>query len=426
MGSDLRIKGDEDDAGQTCIRTRAPGEGCPIALQQHRLTLIVGGVAVAQPSTISFTHYDPDFFATRALQPTGGPSRSGTRVRVYMLDNRLLVNLGGMLCKFENAGGESLAVAASVGGDVHGPRRNLQCISPRPPDGWLTLEAGATYGEVTVDVSLNGGADWSGVPQTFRYYDQDAVYFRSMTPLGGPVGGATEVMLVGRGFQVLGRVSCGFGASAEGGVAVAGCGQARHLVPGTIINQTHAICRTPRSLQCTSTSATASALPPNASYSRLLDAVPVCLMLNGEHCVATPASASLMFTYYSTGIEVWQAGLDSLTPSGGPTRGGTLVRMFGRGLFNFGGLGCLFTFDGGGEQGVTTRLGLVAVAGAGNATEVRCTCGASSVPPIACDHPTCFLLPPPHLADALQSAFCPRRAEPLPCGGSARGHHAQR
>jgi hypothetical protein len=41
-------------------------------------------------------------------------------------------------------------------------------------------------------------------------------------------------------------------------------------------------------------------LPPNASYSRLLDAVPVCLMLNGEHCVATPASASLMFTYYST------------------------------------------------------------------------------------------------------------------------------
>ena len=44
--------------------------------------------------------YDPDFLEIRSMLPVGGPLNGGTMVALTLLDNRLLLDLGGLSCRF--------------------------------------------------------------------------------------------------------------------------------------------------------------------------------------------------------------------------------------------------------------------------------------------------------------------------------------
>ena len=383
--------GDGADAGETCLTDRHPWGGCPVARRSVPLRLLVGGASVAPrhsdghpPSPpLQITYYDPQFFAVRGLTPVGGPLGGGTQLWVYLIDNRLLVDLGGLSCRFtftpvdghDAADAVHVRVPASVGDDEHGPRRHLRCLAPPVPSTALLRADGTT--DATLGVSLNG-ADHSEPVEpsrcTYRYYGGARV--DSIAPWGGPTAGGTRVYAVGAALQPLGRVACRFGRPEEPPDAWTAVG-------GTVVNATHAVCLSPplRRTRCRVAPASTDAASCSA-------AVPVCLLLNGQECV--PSGALGVFTYYSLdglprvrGSGAAEVRLHGLMPSGGPPRGGTLVVVRGRGLVDHGGLGCCFrtlTAHGGGGDGAVQPMLVTVRASSGGASQDAVLCRAPELP----------------------------------------------
>ena len=239
---------------------------------------------------------------------------------MYVLDNRLLVDLGNLTCRFtfpvrsmiiDGAGSRAVIVPASIGGDAHGPTRNLRCRSPDiSPDALLSSDG---HANATIDFSLNG-ADYASSAQNFTYHSTWALKLHSILPWGGPAAGNVTVYLFGR-----------FMSSdlTDSNHRMMRCWFGGQQVPGTLINQSHAICVSPPYPQLTG---------------RPSSAVAICLMLNGQQCL--PAGARLMFTYHT---DDWGV-LRELSPDMGPAEGRTLVNISGRNLVNFGSLSCVFSF----------------------------------------------------------------------------------
>lgn len=342
IGSDLRHKADTGDA---CLLDRSPWGPCPVALQNLTVALRLGGVELALSNALSFSFYDPDFFAIRAISPFGGPSDGGTPVNVRLIDSRLLVNLGGLACRFSAAAPlipfashqQAAPITATVTASVLAMPRAIRCLAPRMPPQWSNT---AGYAKAAIAITLNGFDFSSPASQLFHYYVHSGVAMGSFSPWGGPHAGGTLVQIQGHHMRTLGAVRCRFG------LLSTACWS---TVPGTIVNASNARCVSPihRRLSC-STEARIDAARYGMSTSRPVypQAVPLCLMLNGVDCLPTAflaVSQQRYFSYYASeggpsGLELLQ-----LSPQGGPAVGGTYVIVRGSAPFiNYGGLSCVF------------------------------------------------------------------------------------
>ena len=255
--------------------------------------------AASAVAAATFTYYDPDFLAVRRLTPAGGPTSGGSEVVVAMLDDRLLLDLGGLRCRFarpDSAGPvlpssvTELTVPATIGSGAYGPTRNLRCTAPKPPDEWIAM--GSWYADALVEVTLNG-VDYStsAQPARFRYYNADVVGVGAITPWRGPVAGGTTVTVSGTGLLDLGASFCRFGSNDTG----------YNVVPATSIGLSRATCVAPpvRRLACEQTCEAHGDVPMDSTR-RASDpsvhALPVrfCLMLDGRACVR---GESRVFSY---------------------------------------------------------------------------------------------------------------------------------
>ena len=273
---------------------------CPIAYQQHTMRLVVGGMTLEQPTLLTYLQYDSDFLAVRTLSPTGGPAAGGSEVAVSLLDDRLLLDLGGTLCRFSwpSSGTSTTGVSSSatthsptathsattVNASIDASKHRLRCVAPRPPDGFIPL--GRWHADAIVEVSINGNDfSSSAQPAAFTYYLAEAAAVGALTPFRGPTSGGTAVSILGKGFLDLGGFLCRFGAANTG----------YNLVPATAVSETVARCVSPplRRLAC---DAPVEGVRSASDDANSPSHVRVCVLLNGEECIG---GADRMFTYMS-------------------------------------------------------------------------------------------------------------------------------
>ena len=315
---------------------------------------------------MNFTFYDDNAFLIQRIHPLGG--KVGTALTIYLLDDRLLVDLGGqrasgLKCRFATlpTSGDEPGVHQEVPAILTNCRGRRACGA-----GWAAMGCSVPswhniLGEVpqalamVVEVSLNGQNFSSGG----KYYDEQfftlsnftlvnelAVNMASFFPYAGPLSGGTLVTVSGSGFASLGDVHCRFGSL-------------NSLANASIISKTQMICRSPP----LSVGASEVAAP----ISKLLE-----VTLNGQQyhrCMPmeittagyrpyndvfsrTRSLRRSAFTYFAVDD---QAGLsvESITPHGGPTLGGTRVTLRGSGFDVFSATTPECQFDQHGVQAAT-------------------------------------------------------------------------
>jgi hypothetical protein len=118
-----------------------------------------------------------------AVWPSSGAARGGTLVQVT--GGGFLVGSSGMRCRF-GAGEANRSVAVEV---VHSSTL-LQCKVPR-----------SASGEVTVEVSSNGGADFSGNGVLYRLLED--AWISELQPSSGPEVGGTRVRVLGAALRTM-------------------------------------------------------------------------------------------------------------------------------------------------------------------------------------------------------------------------------
>ena len=269
---------------------------------------------------------DPSAQISR-IHPQGGPLAGGTKLHVYLSDDRLLLDLGGELhgphCRFQY-------LAASPSGhrvDLHttvieaelttcgGSRScgagwgSMACAVPAY-NGPLNTNGAA---DVTVEVTING-QDYTQSGRTFRYYDPLSWRLLSFEPLGGPVTGNTSMVISTALLESLGDVRCRFG-------------------DHPLTTETNATLDGSSQLRCTS--------PAHWEQHGGKQHVELMVTLNGQDYLRAGPQARA-FTYYDVDNTVFGLSVQRLTPSGGPSAGGTAVQVMGTGFVDLGGLLCFF------------------------------------------------------------------------------------
>lgn len=193
-----------------------------------------------------------------ALSPKGGSSRGSTEVALFG-SGFALRSAGALVCRF-GAGAAVVATLLSPG--------SAKCMTP------------PGFGIVSVDISLNSGADFSSSGLTFTYCTVDSV-----EPRFGPLQGQTPVTVSGSGF-LPGASLCIFG-----GLIVA---------PLRFIDSQRVVCASPKSATATST------------------------LVGVTTNSADVEPSALGFAYYL------QPEIAAVTPGYGPSDGGTVVVVAGR------------------------------------------------------------------------------------------------
>ena len=314
----------------------------------------------------AFTYYDPDLLRIAVMHPRGGPAAGGTVLHLSLADDALLVDLGGeahgLLCRFDGTalrrvvvdaagtpaselarvpvwstasspGGVwrsehvepwSVVVSASVA-DCAGRRecggggRALRCVAPE--------YAGGAFRDGMASLALSVSIDGQSfsVAANFTAFDADSWRPRAFAPRGGPVEGGTSVAFaLPPAVAGLGDVRCRFG-EYKGHV---------RLADATVSGAGEVRCAT----------------PPARAVGRVVPAV----TLNGQQYEGTAPHAAA-FEYFavasrtpvpfpSTATEMARPlAVRRVTPSGGPSLGGTLVTVGGTGFrAGLGALTCLF------------------------------------------------------------------------------------
>jgi hypothetical protein len=216
----------------------------------------------------------------------------------------------------------------------------VTCISPELPDQLShSLQQASIY--------LTTNADASALSETsvsFFYYPERSVRLRAMTPTGGPTAGNTTVLvhaIMPRNMPLLAADSDGQGW--EGALTPVSCRFASVIVPGVHVVTEEEPGTTPSgrsralSVRCVS-----PAVPGLAALQNASTEAGVTILLNGQDAAAGP---KLRWLYYPAHRVL----ITALAPRGGPSAGGTLVRVFGSLFRNAGGVQCRF----GGEAGTT-------------------------------------------------------------------------
>ena len=294
-----------------------------------------GDSASRLPSVLQYTFYkDSDFGAAR-LHPLGGPTYGGTLVHLYLIDDRLHVDLGGAAhgptCRFAH-GEQTTLVSANLtdcGGSraCGGGHRSLTCVAPR-----YVGVVDDTFVDTRVEVSING-QHFSSSGLTFRQYDPSAWRVLSLAPRGGPLTGNTSVELRGALLQPLGDVRCRFGNVTQDELVASMDADAS--VEATVD-------QTGSQVTCVS--------PPHWRRTQGTQHVEVELTLNGQDYMRMGALG--IFTFYAVDEPEFGLSVQQLTPNGGPSDGGTIVTVLGSGFANLGGLLCVFE----GEPVVTATI----------------------------------------------------------------------
>lgn len=174
--------------------------------------------AVAAP----FTFYDPRAFGVARVHPAGGPSGGATLVTITLIDEALLVDLGGndggVRCRFGSSDSGWEAIVRGELSDCRGQRRcgggrgAIQCRAPPYTGGVDTASATAS---VSLSISVNGGQHYAeSLPQSYYlYYVDTAWLIDGLEPTYGSVAGNTSVLVrAARRLEDLGDVRCRFGA----------------------------------------------------------------------------------------------------------------------------------------------------------------------------------------------------------------------
>ena len=284
-------------------------------------------------SPVPFTFYIETALAVASLYPLGGPSDGGTAVYLYLTDSRLLVDLGGELygpaCRFsysepspsrDHVIARTILVRANLTScsgqrDCGAGWGAMACVAPQYT-GPLDINGAA---DVVVEVTING-QDFTSSGRTFRYYDPATWRVSSFSPSGGPLTGNTSIQIHGQFLQILGDVRCRFGDHPLASDTKA-----------TLLSAVRATCVSPHHWETTDG----------------VKHVEVQLTLNGQHYLRFGTQAKL-FTFYALNQPAYGLSVRSLTPSGGPHLGGTIINVRGVGFTALGPSGDepLCTFSG--------------------------------------------------------------------------------
>lgn len=285
-------------------------------------------------SAVPYTYYEPTRFNVSHIYPLGGPLGGGTDIFVYLIDARLLTDLGGgvhgVLCRFSHErtvgelGHESIEtvhvhVNASLS-DCKGQRQcgagwaGITCKVPPFDTSNGALSPAFDGADVRVEVTVNA-QDYTDGGKIFRYYDAGVWRLHGFHPKGGPLAGNSSMAIHGMRFQDLGDVRCRFG------------------VLNTEVNAT-----------ISSEAQMACVSPPHWHQQASAQTVELEVTLNGQDYLPALMHQSA-FSYYA--LDEYPTGLsvNRLDPTGGPEAGGTLVRVSGSGFIDVGGLLCKFGLE---------------------------------------------------------------------------------
>lgn len=232
----------------------------------------LNGQDFSEPGSVMFEYHAPFFL--QSLEPTYGPSKGGSRVTIKLgdpdVDDPLPFALRDDMapdvrCRFNRT------VVPAV--EVHSD--SITCLSP------ATVPAG---GVATVDVSINGGLDYTSTGLRFTYLGETAGC--SVSPRFGPTHGGSLVTFSSASIM---PVANSMAACLIGGVTVPAVENGLGFVR----------CRTQ---------------PVPAPVT-----VPIEITLNGQDFT----TFGLRYHYE------WPLSLRSLTPVNGPVEGGTPVAVYG-------------------------------------------------------------------------------------------------
>ena len=253
------------------------------------------------------------------------------------------------LCFFEPtaAGGGNVAVSAPapVTGRIsqRGSSSVVECEAP--PSGLTSSDVTEVVLPPeqlarTVRIGLLGhGQPGALLPQAVSFQYIDATV-RSILPRGGPFTGGTILSITGSGF---GRYASSLSFAADAGARAVGTQMLClwiELVSGSVRSSAFASLTLDGGIRCVSPSVPS---PPFGS-ALVHEELGFEVSLNGyaEEHTAPALRNPARYTYY-------HASVTYLAPFAGPALGGSLLRLQGRALADFGGLSCQFLVAGGGS-----------------------------------------------------------------------------
>lgn len=229
------------------------------------------------------------------VSPQNGPASGGTVVRV---SGSGFIDLPQAACQF-GAGEPTPATVISSGTLVCTASSLTASAGHSTPKNAFTSTSRAEKG-VELRVSMNG-VDFLPVNSSTSFLYDDDMYVSSLVPDQGPATGGVRVLVRGSGFRPDERLACRFGLQES----------AAEYIRGDTI-----ACRS----------------PPQARVSTVL----VSVTLNGQDfssrrqpALSLPTNATgenlgwALFTYTD------RAAVTALVPDSGPTRGGTVVTVWG-------------------------------------------------------------------------------------------------
>ena len=187
-------------------------------------------------------------------------------------------NLGSSSCNFGESGSATINVISST---------EIRCTTP-------PSSASENDGFVSLEVTFNG-KDFTTSGTQFGYIPDAS--FTSMSPLFGPVSGGTVLLISGYNFVDSSKLSCKFGAVA---------------VSARFISSSQIECNVPPQIQI--------------QIDNSENEVVVSITMNGADYISpdeSTSTTSASFTYRT------ETTISSITPSFGPSTGGTAITISG-------------------------------------------------------------------------------------------------
>ena len=299
-------------------------------------------------SGVTYTLYAEEALGIDRIHPTGGPTSGATLLHAYLTNALLLEHLRrdpqttkSLWCRF--AYNQTVGEFAHARSELRENRTKaelVECAGKRACGAGAAAIRCATpeytgpvsggVGDVTVELSLNG-QQFTESGKMFRFYDSSVCELEGFAPQGGPLVGGSTVTLSGACIQHLGDPRCRFGvlnAEVNATLAVSGGGGGASGGGGGRV-----------SARCVA--------PPHWRQEAGRQSVELQLTLNGQDYLSTSdALGEGTFAYYALGRENLGVEVREIWPTGGPSGGGTLVRVLGYGFSDLGGLLCAFEGSG--------------------------------------------------------------------------------
>ncbi len=227
------------------------------------------------------------------ISPSLGPETGGTIVTITSSSEVLNADAA-EVCQF--AGGLSLVPSKRVS------TNSISCITPPHPPG-------------TVDVRISvDEQQYSPQRRLFTYHAMTET--SAVSPSYGPSAGGTTVVIIGKGYIDSGTIMVSFGGT---------------TIHGKFLNDSAIEATTPSVSAAAAAATTSTSTSFHSADTDQFTSVPVSIFLNGvsgelqTDAVSSPYAMTASFTYSHFHFEAFSW---KLTPSSGPTEGGTVVPIW--------------------------------------------------------------------------------------------------